>query len=137
MPTVLVIDDDRFVLDVLSRALVRAGFAVVSSDNGEAALKAIGNQEIDCVLTDIFMPFIEGFGILKEIRQRDPGLPVIVMSGGGRIGAPDYLAMARRLGAAATLTKPIDNGRLVKTVTHAIDNRRRRAAAAPTDRATA
>lgn len=137
MPTVLVIDDDRFVLDVLSRALVRAGFAVVSSDNGEAALKAIGNQEIDCVLTDIFMPFIEGFGILKEIRQRDPGLPVIVMSGGGRIGAPDYLAMARRLGAAATLTKPIDNGRLVKTVTHAIDNRRRRAAAAPADQATA
>ena len=137
MPTVLVIDDDRFVLDVLSRALVRAGFAVVSSDNGEAALKAIGNQEIDCVLTDIFMPFIEGFGILKEIRQRDPGLPVIVMSGGGRIGAPDYLAMARRLGAAATLTKPIENGRLVKTVTHVIDNRRRRAAAAPADRATA
>lgn len=137
MPTVLVIDDDRFVLDVLSRALVRAGFAVVSSDNGEAALKAIGNQEIDCVLTDIFMPFIEGFGILKEIRQRDPGLPVIVMSGGGRIGAPDYLAMARRLGAAATLTKPIENGRLVKTVTHAIDNRRRRAAAASADRATA
>ena len=137
MLTVLVIDDDRFVLDVLSRALVRAGFAVVSSDNGEAALKAIGNQEIDCVLTDIFMPFIEGFGILKEIRQRDPGLPVIVMSGGGRIGAPDYLAMARRLGAAATLTKPIENGRLVKTVTHVIDNRRRRAAAAPADRATA
>lgn len=134
MPTVLVIDDDRFVLDVLSRTLTRSGFTVVTADNGEAGLEAIGAQAIDCVLTDVFMPFIEGIGMLAEIRKRAPGLPVIVMSGGGRIGGPDYLSMAARLGAAATLTKPIDRDRLVETVTQVIEDRADRSAArAPAD----
>lgn len=120
MPTVLLIDDDDLVLDILHRTLARAGIAVCPARDGEEALYLLGTNPIDCVLSDIFMPEVDGLTVLHEVKRRAPDVPVIVMSGDpGRIG-PDYLGMAERLGAFAVLQKPIDKRELLGAIRRAV-----------------
>jgi diguanylate cyclase (GGDEF)-like protein/PAS domain S-box-containing protein len=106
-PVVLVVDDERTNREILSRMLVRSGYDVLTSDNGESALERIEEQLPDLILLDVNMPGISGFDVLKSIRSRyrDTELPVIMVTADTE---RDSVVNAFRAGANDYITKPLD-----------------------------
>ena len=80
-PMVLLVDDERIVLDVTPQMLTRLGYRVDTAANGEDALKIIRRNRPDVVLLDVTMPVMNGYEALRHIHKIAPGLPVIVSSG--------------------------------------------------------
>ena len=120
--TLLVVDDDTHVLEVVRRMLDGAGYCVLTAADGDEALRLLGHQPIDqpidLVLCDVLMPGKEGIETCTQIVRRHPGLPVVVMSGALR--ADTYLRMALRLGASGRLSKPFGRDELLDAVRQAL-----------------
>jgi len=115
-PTVLLVDDDEDLLQLLTLRLQRAGFAVQTASSGEAALRWLDTNHPRAVVTDLKMEELDGLGLLRKIEQRYPLLPVVVLTAHGTI--PDAVT-ATRLGAFAFLTKPIDDAEFIATLKRA------------------
>lgn len=82
--TILIVDDEEFLLQYVRLVLVRAGYLVLTAENGEKAwdLIADNSQEIRLLLTDIVMPgSFDGFELSERVRKSHPGLPVLFMTG--------------------------------------------------------
>lgn len=112
--TILIVDDDLPFVTVLAAALRRAGYTVTTAANGLEGLRILEERSHDIVITDIVMPEKEGIETIIEIRRTCPACKIIAMSGGGRIGADDYLQLAKKLGANATINKPFAGPELVR-----------------------
>jgi signal transduction histidine kinase/DNA-binding NarL/FixJ family response regulator len=110
--TILVIDDDAAVRDLMSRFLSKSGFRVVAASNGEEGLR-LAKQEKPLVITlDVVMPEFDGWSVLKKLKS-DPALaeiPVIIVT------IVDNEPMGLDLGAASYLVKPVDRDRLAVLV---------------------
>ena len=113
--SVLVIDDDASLLDLMGIALEDAGATVTRAADGLAGIKAFAASPSDVVVTDILMPTKEGIETLIEIKRLAPGVKIVAISGGSRVGAESFLVLARRLGADATLSKPFRLADLVES----------------------
>jgi DNA-binding NtrC family response regulator len=100
---VLIVDDDHLVRDALRFALEDAGYDVWAVAHGADALAVLESQAVDIVLSDIFMPGMNGFELLKQIRQRRPDVPVILVTGFGNI---EMARQALKEGATDFITKP-------------------------------
>lgn len=120
MARILLIDDEAMVRYALSRFLTSSGHEVVEAVDGAdpVVAKSLGN--VDAVVTDVIMPNREGMGILLQCKERHPGLPVFVISGGGRIGRAEYLETAQALGADAVFAKPFDERDLLAAIEGAL-----------------
>jgi PAS domain S-box-containing protein len=103
--TILVIDDEPSILRMLERRLTTWDFRVMVAENGRDGIACIETDPPDAVITDLFMPETDGFGVLAHINRWSPDLPVIVLSGQGRLG--DAIR-ALRLGAWDYIYKPIE-----------------------------
>jgi CheY-like chemotaxis protein len=84
--TVLVIDDEDLVRDVVARMIEDLGYAAVTAADGAAGLAVVDRQSIDAVLVDLSMPQMSGTDVVARIRERRPAIPVVVCSGFGRDG---------------------------------------------------
>ena len=107
MAHILLVDDEQLVVDTLRAAIQSKGHTVETACNGIQGLTKFSAGRFDLVITDIIMPDKEGIGMILEMRQAAPGAKIIAISGGGRTGNVEFLNMAAKLGAAATLKKPI------------------------------
>lgn len=114
MANILLIDDDTNVNLALGIILKGAGHQVVSLLDGTKLLSHM--QDIDLVITDVIMPNVDGIEVLNAMKKKHPSIPVIVISGGGRISADMYLQSAKVIGAKEVLHKPIDTDALINTV---------------------
>ncbi len=114
---ILVIDDDLIVLDVVCQALERAGFDVFSATDGELGMEIFRKEHPVLVLTDINMPEMTGFDILKIIKHESPYTQVLVFSG---IGTTGDVIEALRLGACDYIYKPLAIEFLIHTVNRCI-----------------
>lgn len=81
---VLVIDDDAQMREVIRKMLEPEGYQVAEAENGKQALRVLENQPHDVVISDIFMPLIDGLGLLMLVTKRFSSLKTIMISGGGR-----------------------------------------------------
>ena len=106
MASVLVVDDEPEIRALLRQVLERDGHAVTEAENGRKAVRALRERTVDLVITDIIMPEQEGMETISEIRRLRPDVKIIAMSGGGRRLSMDFLPLAARLGADATIEKP-------------------------------
>jgi DNA-binding NtrC family response regulator len=121
MPRLLLVDDDEMVRNTLRTALRRAGHEVAVARNGREALRRVERDDAyDLVITDILMPEMEGIETILALKRLDPGSKVIAISGGGRTGNVEFLKMAQRLGAVATLCKPFGVGQLLTSIDEAL-----------------
>lgn len=121
MTKILLVDDEASCAETLKDALTRFGYEVVLARNGEEALRLYDPQTIHLVLTDLFMPGMDGMELITKLEQRDPGVRIIAMSGGG-LGQPGvYLPMAERLGAVKALPKPFTMEALRVAVKECLD----------------
>ncbi|WP_299183403.1 response regulator [uncultured Neptuniibacter sp.] len=116
MKKILFVDDDEAVRYALCKYLRRSGFEVTEAEDGINALKYLASNAVDVLITDIIMPNMEGIELLRNIGKLHPGLPVIAISGGGRVGQEEYLSLAHTLGATATMEKPLDPDQLLRLI---------------------
>lgn len=117
---ILVIDDDPIVRGMLAEMLRREGYEVDEADDGRAGMKQFRASPVALVITDVVMPEQEGLETLMQLRQESPGVKVIAISGGGRVGPDAYLNSARALGATAILAKPFGREELLSVVKSAL-----------------
>lgn len=123
MARLLLIDDMVSVRKLLANALTDAGHEVVQAGDGAEGLKLIRQGGIDLVITDLIMPGKDGIETIIELRRDYPALPILAMSGGGRVDSNTYLALARRLGVAKTIAKPFRPEHLVSEVAEILEAR--------------
>jgi CheY-like chemotaxis protein len=115
MKRVLVVDDRNDTLGFVRVALERAGYAVDVALNGEQALDLQRRIAADVLITDIFMPEMDGIEVIDRIKAEYPGTRVIAMSG-GVAGMQDYLEVSKDIGADATLSKPFTTEELLRVL---------------------
>jgi CheY-like chemotaxis protein len=120
MTRILVVDDDDRVRTTARLLLEAAGFEVVEAASGGVALRTLGSEAVEVVLTDIFMPDIDGIELIHALRRPSPDLPIVAMSGGGYDDGKDVLAVARLFGAAGIVQKPLTRRKLVGAIRRAI-----------------
>lgn len=120
MAQVLVVDDDESLRRFIRQVLEREGHAVDEAENGARAIERIAQGRVDLVITDLIMPEKEGIETIMEVRQRNPEVRIIAMSGGGRLGPDSYLDTAQRLGADRSLAKPFQRHMLVNLVSEVL-----------------
>jgi len=123
MARILVIDDEENILNLLSIVLNGAGHDVVTATNGRVGLKSMAMDKFDLVITDIVMPETEGIETIQHLRRVTQTLPILAISGGGRLGNLDMLQAAKQLGATATLSKPFHPEELLGLVAQLLDGR--------------
>jgi CheY-like chemotaxis protein len=118
--SILLVDDNDDARVTVARVLEMAGYGVVQAANARAATALLKERMPDLVITDIFMPEGDGFEMLSELREREPAIPVIAISGGGARQGQDVLATASRLGARKVLHKPFARRQLLDAITEAL-----------------
>jgi CheY-like chemotaxis protein len=116
MVKIVVVDDDPIHLELVATILVRAGHDVVPVNNGNACLLKLDGKGVDLVVTDIFMPHMDGFRIMSEIRANGSGIPVIGMTGGMNGKLSVFTDIMAQLGACVVLTKPFAGADLLDAV---------------------
>lgn len=109
---VCVVDDDELVRAKIALDLKGMGFDVIEIEDGREVPAVLKTQPVDAVLVDIVMPDKDGVEVIADIRRGWPDVRIVAMSAGGRVGPSLYLEIARQMGAAACLPKPVEPERL-------------------------
>lgn len=118
---VLVVDDDRGIREAIPMLLEDGGWESSTAENGKVALEVLTNESISVVLTDVTMPVMDGMALLTEVRQRHPGVPVVMISAHGEL---ETAIQAVRDGAYDYLVKPVEEKRLLHTLERAVEHSR-------------
>jgi CheY-like chemotaxis protein len=118
---ILLIDDEADLRALIKRILERDGHTVTVAESGRIVADAVVSGDFaaafDLIITDIVMPDVEGLETIKLLKQANPRVKVIAMSGGGHTATPEsYLEMARRVGANATIAKPFSVAELMNAM---------------------
>jgi len=118
---VAVVDDDQSILRSLEYLLESADYAVRLFTSGTALLQSGHLPGIDCLISDIDMPGMDGFELLRLVHAARPGLPIILIT-----GYPETLKRLQALGGSNPrfFTKPFDGWELLTAVSDALPNRR-------------
>lgn len=114
--TVLVVDDDATVRELLRLGLEKEGYEVIEYTSGIGVLDKLQNHQVDLVILDILMDEKSGIETLEEIRNSGLKTPVIMISGSDK-----YLSYSLFVGATRLLTKPIDLQELITLVEELIE----------------
>jgi DNA-binding response OmpR family regulator len=123
MALILVIDDDEIMNGLLLQMLSDAGYEAHGATDGNRGLKLLATLPIDLIVTDIVMPEKEGLETIREIRKDNKTIPIIAISGGGKIHPEDYLKIALQFGADYAFQKPFDKDRFLAAVRECLSGR--------------
>lgn len=121
MPKILVLDDDVMIRNLLSKILELSGHEVHLAEDGATALELYRSAEFDLIITDLFMPDKEGLEVIRELRQENPDVKIIAISGGGSLDSMSFLEVARLIGAQHTLEKPFGPDELLEAIAEVLD----------------
>jgi DNA-binding NtrC family response regulator len=125
--TILVVEDERDLREIVSAALAKEGHEVLESRNGEEALSLLKKKKVDLLVSDVVLGNRDGLELLQDARRLQPYLPVVLMSGYGTIRTA---VEAMKLGACDFLPKPFELEELRRTVQEALEARRLESTAA-------
>ena len=101
--TILVVEDDPDVLSMIVKHLKYLGYTLITATDGMEGLKKLKAGGYDLVITDIVMPYVSGVGVVTAIKEKDPQMPVIAITGYGK--EPEAAAMEKQ--ADLVLSKPV------------------------------
>lgn len=119
--TVLVVDDHQDIREFMKAALEGAGYEVRTAKEGGEAFAMLDERTADLLVTDIFMPGIDGFRTISRCKAQFPHIRIIVMSAGTILGLNhDFLSTAAVLGVGATLRKPFNAEQLLEAVSRVL-----------------
>ena len=112
MKTILIVDDEPDLLEILRFTLEEEGYRTFTASRMRDAIGILRREAIDLVLTDVRMPEGDGLQILAEAKRLNPDTSIILMTGFADVN----LAEAKAKGATALLSKPFDHGKLLEVV---------------------
>lgn len=111
--SILAVDDDPNMQRLLNFYLPANIFSVITVSSGRLALHHLSNREFDLVISDIQMPEMDGIELVKEIRQRNQNIPIIVVSAFGKLSQEQKIL---KVGANTILEKPFEQDKLIETI---------------------
>ncbi|HZS34775.1 MAG TPA: response regulator [Methylomirabilota bacterium] len=111
--TVLVVDDEEAIRDLMVAALASKTREVLTAGSGEEALEVVKRAEVDLVMLDLSMPGMNGVDTFREIHTLRPALPVIIVTA---YPDSDLMAKALEIGPFTMMSKPVDLAQIQKTV---------------------
>lgn len=115
---ILVVDDEPVVCDAIARQLREVGYHVMVAYSGMSAIDLIKDQNFDVALIDIRMPKINGFGVLRELREKSAATKAIMMTAYADIrSAVDSIT----LGAIDIISKPVDVDEVIMTISRCLN----------------
>jgi YesN/AraC family two-component response regulator len=101
---------------MLKLMLERDGYEVAEAPDGIEGIRVYRQKPADLIITDLIMPNKDGIGMIIDLKKEFPNVKIIAMSGGGLNKPEGYLKGAKKLGAACTLTKPIDRDEMLRAI---------------------
>ena len=119
--TVLVVDDNKDTVDILTRLLLRHGMTVLRAYTGPECLETVRSHPVDVILLDVMMPGMDGLGVCEELKRLSPALPVILVT------AKDDMttrAAGMALGVSEFVVKPVNDADLLARIQTQLDVRR-------------
>jgi DNA-binding NtrC family response regulator len=116
---ILIVDDEPNIRRILQSALEKAGWQAITAEDARGALTQLDSGTFDCMLTDVTMPGMSGYELLREAKAKWPEMPVIIMTAFGTI---PQAVQAIRDGAFEYVTKPFDLDSLKKIVANALED---------------
>lgn len=123
MARILVIDDDPLLRRVMRRILERSGHDAMEAVDGVEGMRLVRESPPDLVVTDLLMPEKDGIETIQELRAEFPHIPIVAVSGAGRIEEGGPLLDAHLYGADASLAKPFSAAELIEIVTLVLSER--------------
>jgi DNA-binding response OmpR family regulator len=117
MSHILIIDDDIELRVIMQEALQAERYEVSVAADGAQGIELQRKQPASLLITDIFMPNKEGIETIRDFREEFPNMPIIAISGGGRLKRQGSLFTAKALGAEVILRKPFKMSDLLRSVT--------------------
>ncbi len=119
--TVLIVDDDKQIHDLLGRTLKLAGFDLMHAKNGQEALRAIKENQPDIILLDVHMPVMDGIEVLTQIKSDDTtkSIPVIMLT--SLEDSPEHVETAKNFGAADFFSKDTPLSEIINRVKEVLD----------------
>jgi DNA-binding NtrC family response regulator len=114
---IIVIDDEQIMRDLVQRILAKAGYEVETLDDGEAVLERLAAGDIEIVISDVNMPGMSGFELLKQIKKQYPQVAVIMMTG---YADTFTIKDALMFGADEYITKPFKHYEVTVVVERAL-----------------
>ncbi len=118
MQHILLIEDDALIALGLSTTLQRQGYRVSHAINGQEGIDIYHRDRADLVITDLNMPVMDGYAVIRTLREESPEIKIIVAAGVDRTTVEDCL---RSMGITSILTKPIGPTKFLNTVREALD----------------
>lgn len=118
---ILVLDDEKNIGIVLAAILEKRGFRVETYTNGQAAVEAVRTAGYDAIVTDLYMPHMDGLAFLREVKRMREDIPVIVITA---FGAVETAVDAMRSGAFDYVTKPFEQSEILTVVEKAVNTKR-------------
>jgi EAL domain-containing protein (putative c-di-GMP-specific phosphodiesterase class I) len=119
--SILVVDDDPEILRSVCRLLRAQGYSVTATNNGAQASQFVHKRSFDVIVSDIKMPGMDGIQLLREVREHDLHVPVVLVTGEPAVSTA---VLALEYGAFHYLTKPVDTDALEKVVAKAVSMHR-------------
>ena len=120
MINILVVDDERTIVDIISKMLEKWGYNPVQAYSGEEALEKIKKVPIDMVITDLMMPKMDGFSLISRILENNINMVIIVLTGFPSI---DSAVQAIKAGASDYMVKPVQTEELKFKIDRCIERR--------------
>ncbi len=118
MPSVLIVDDERNILKIVSATLAAAGYETMTAQSSEEAGEKFDRQPYNLVISDLKLPGRTGITLLEYVKSRDPDVPVIMITAYGTI---ENAVNAMKRGAFTYLTKPVNADELLSAAREAIE----------------
>lgn len=115
--TILAVDDDEMVLELISDVLELEDFNVIAADGGLRATELLEVNHVDAIVSDILMPGMSGLELLEVVREKYPSIPLVLVSGHPGKYRPEEVLLS---GAAAYIRKPFKNAELVDSLRKAL-----------------
>lgn len=119
-PSILVVDDELLIRDLLYDFFTGQGWAISVAENGQKALDILRQKKVDLVLTDLKMPHMDGIDLTTKVRQDYPDIPVVVMTGYPSV---ESAVAALRQRVADYITKPFNINELCKSIETQLERR--------------
>ncbi|NWJ48523.1 MAG: response regulator [Chloroflexi bacterium] len=118
-PSVLIVDDDLGVRNVIARMLTINHFRITDADNAEKALELVKSNPFDLIICDIHMPGMSGLEFLEELKKIDPGIASIIITSNDNV---DVAVKALKAGALGFIPKPFSGPELIETIKSALSS---------------
>jgi len=112
---ILIVDDEPQIRDILRIWFEQEGFTVLVAENGREGVRMQRSDPAQLLICDLIMPDQEGIETITSFKKEFPGVGIIAISGGGKIGPDSYLEIAVQLGAWKAFKKPLDIPQLIES----------------------